>query len=46
MSGRESDESSDMRAKRKEVFCSQVGLGVCGQSRDRVCEGGRRGEVR
>lgn len=27
------------------VFCSQVGLGVCGQSRDRVCEGGRRGEV-
>lgn len=28
------------------VFCSQVGLGVCGQSRDRVCEGGRRGEVR
>lgn len=46
---RESDESSDMRAKIKEdrsfFFCSQVGLGVCGQSRDSVCEGGRRGEV-
>lgn len=41
MSGRESDESSDMRAKRKEDSFLQPGLGVCGQSRDRVCEGGR-----